>query len=80
MKQKYYFTVGIAAVLIIGVLVAQCLTKVNSMVEFEAESLTDLENPTWECNASCEDYEGGKCDIISVYGFPITCHDMVKLK
>ena len=78
MKVKHYFAIGAAFVLTAGMLVAAKALMHKASFELEVESLTDLENPIIECNASCEDYTGEKCEIISKYGFPITCHDMKK--
>ena len=78
MKVKHYFAIGAAFVLTAGMLVAAKALMHKASFELEVESLTDLENPTWECDENCEDYKGETCDIVSVYGFPITCHDMKK--
>ena len=78
MKVKHYFAIGAAFVLTAGMLVAAKALTHKASFELEVESLTDLENPMWECDENCEDYDGETCDIVSVYGFPITCHDMKK--
>ena len=76
MKLKRYLAIASGVVLTAGMLVAAKALTHKASFEIEVDSLTDLENPTWECDENCEDATDEKCTFDSSYGFPITCHDM----